>query len=278
MELKEFYKKLAKNDEKGFFPVFDSENIIVDKTDNGYKVTLSDYTQIDTNEVAYTVLTLCTADNSVRGISDKMIEIYDAPEELIHRDVIKILYDFWASGIITWKENKNFYASLYEEVMNGCTYKALLLKEGVKFIEQNKDALIFDAQFDPDIKFTQAYIEKEMRMKNMRFFQCYKGENLILAASLIPNKAYCNGKEEIISFNIDSIYMNEKAEYDRIVQDDFWKWCISWFDVPNKNSKSFFNIKSSNDEKQENVFSKLFFVRVENATEENNYYERYVEW
>ena len=72
--------------------------------------------------------------------------------------------------------------------------------------------------------------------------------------------------------------MNEEAEYDRIVQDDFWKWCISWFDVPNKNSKSFFNIKSSNEEKQENVFSKLFFVRVENATEENNYYERYVEW
>lgn len=55
MELKEFYKKLSKNDEKRFFPVFDSENIIVDKTDNGYKVTLSDYTQIDTNEVAYTV-------------------------------------------------------------------------------------------------------------------------------------------------------------------------------------------------------------------------------
>lgn len=278
MELKEFYKKLARNDEKSFFPVFDSENIIVDKTDKGYKVTLSDYTQIETNEVAYTVLTLCTADNSVREISDKMIEIYDAPEELIHRDVIKILYDFWASGIITWKENKNFYASLYEEEINGFTYKALLLKESVKFIEQNKDALFFDAQFDPDIKFTQAYVEKEMRMKNMRFFQCYKGENLILAASLIPNKAYCTGKEEIISFNIDSIYMNEKAEYDRIVQDDFWKWCISWFDVPNKNSKSFFSIKSSNDEKQENVFSKLFFIRVENATEENNYYERYVEW
>lgn len=275
MELKEFYNKLAKNDEKRFFPIFDSENMIVDKTDDSYKVTLSDYTQIDTNEVAYTILTLCTGDNSVKEVSDKMIECYDAPEGIIHRDVIKILYDFWAGGLITWKENENFYASLYEERLNGFTYKALLLKESVKFIEYNKDELIFDAQFDPAIKFTQAYIEKEMRMKNMRFFQCCEGEILILAASLIPNKSYCNG-EEIISFNVDSVYINDKVEYDRVVQDDFWKWCISWFDIPGRNSKIFFNIKVSNDEIQENKLSKLFFSKVENTTEENNYYERYV--
>lgn len=47
--------------------------MIVDKTDDSYKVTLSDYTQIDTNEVAYTILTLCTGDNSVKEVSDKMI-------------------------------------------------------------------------------------------------------------------------------------------------------------------------------------------------------------
>lgn len=149
------------------------------------------------------------------------------------------------------------------------------MKESVKFIEYNKDELIFDAQFDPAIKFTQAYIEKEMRMKNMRFFQCCEGEILILAASLIPNKSYCNG-EEIISFNVDSVYINDKVEYDRVVQDDFWKWCISWFDIPGRNSKIFFNIKVSNDEIQENKLSKLFFSKVENTTEENNYYERYV--
>ena len=277
MKLEDFYINLNKNNTEQFFPIFDSKDVIIDNVGNAFKLTLLNYTQNDLSEVAYTILTMCTGENSVGAIIESMAEIYDAPKSLIQQDTYKILYDFWTNGIITWKNNLNFYAILYEQKFGtNYIFKLPVINESIKNLEQLKDQLSYDIRYNPEIKFSSAYLEKSMKTEGMRFFECWHNGELLLMYSCTPNLSYLNN-EEIIGFQIDAFYGNmEKIEEIKEIWKPFVKWCLSWFDQMKPNESNIFSILIESDG-EDTIFNTLDFEKKPDDTLGRIYYEITVE-
>lgn len=277
MKMEDFYSKLSNNDAEQFFPIFDSKDVIIDNVENVFKLTLLNYTQIDLNEVAYTILTMCTGENSVGAIIAYMTEIYDAPKSLIQQDTYKILYDFWTNGIIIWKNNMNFYSVLYENKF-GTKYKFKLpvISESIKSLEQLKDQLIYDIRYNPEIKFSSAYLEKSMKTDGMQFFECWDNDELLLMYSCTPDISYLNNKE-IVGFQIDAFYGNtDKIAEVKEIWLPFTKWVLSWFDQMKPNESNIFSILIEADA-ADTIFTALDFEKKLDGTLAGKYYEIIVE-
>lgn len=277
MKIEEFYEKLAENEEELYYPIFDSKDVIIDKVETGYKITLLDYTQIDLNEVAYTILQLCSGNTSIKQIVFEIVNIYDASEEIIHKDVLRILYDFWTNGIIKWKDKRNFFSVLYEQQMeDGYTFKVPVLKESLVTVEKHKEEIVFDSRYSAEVKFTAAYIEKGARTNGMRFFECWHKEELILMFSCTPEKSYIES-EEIISFNLDAVYINaKKANEVKNICQSFMKWSLSWFDGLDLESKNFLHIQIAEQTKS-TLLEAILFYRVSAKNSNEIYYEKCLE-
>lgn len=268
-----FYSKLAANNESGFFPEFRSKNIIIDKTDDGFKLTLLNYTQIDINEVAYDILNMCTGDNSIMKIIDDMIVMYEAPRDLIKKDAYKVLYDFWTNGIIFWKDNKNFYATLYEEKLEGgYVFKLPVFNESLATTEKYKNDMIFDQRYSADIKFTAAYLEKEVKYNETRFFECRYNDELILSFACTPEKSYIEDSD-IIAFGLDGLYVNSKEIISaKSIWDKFMKWSLSWFDGFKSEGLKVFNVLAV--EENSSILFDLGFVEISSDGFTEKYFEK----
>ena len=276
MQIEDFYAKLAINDKNRYFPYFDVKNTIIDTTDEGYKLTLADYTQIDINEVAYAILHLCNGKLSINQIIDEITKMYDAPINIIEKDIVKILYSFWVSSVISWINNENYYSVLYEEKTGDYTFRVPTVKEFLQLLSERKDKVLFDVRYNPEIKFTSAYIEKDMHIKNMRFFECKKAGNELIFFSLVPIVSFANGKKEVISFAIDAIYVDDqKQEAVKEIQDRFFKWTLNWFDNVNINNSNVCLV-SVNNKYDKRKLEALSFSPIKDCASKEQFYERII--
>lgn len=224
----EFLERLAGVDFNEYFPVFNKEKLIIKKIGIGYIIALPNHQEVSANETLMDIFNFCNGENSVEKVFQEMFDLYDAPIDLLKKDIMSNLYDAAAFGLVVWKGGKNIFSNIYTyQYDKDITFSVTEASRIFNIINSNNEIGIKSSLYKPKVKYTTSKLEEAIRERETLYFDISHSNETDCLIGLTPVKDY-SGDEEIIYYSVDYSYVNPDSKISVELFNKLMKWAVGF--------------------------------------------------